>query len=145
MKDILCILLLSCIALSIALADTIHMKSGFTIYGEIVAVGADSVTIKTASGVVTIAAVDIERIEMIQPQTQPPELSSTEPLQVNASAIPKSIKTVGYGCLGGAILGGAGLLVTILADGFGNGYIASTVIIGSAIIGILLGANMGSK
>jgi hypothetical protein len=113
------------------------MKNGLKIDGEIVAVNADSVTIKTASGVLTIAAADIERIEMTQ--TQPP------PREISEGAIPKSIKTVGYGCLGGAILGGAGALVTLWADGFNNGYVAGTVIIGSAIIGILIGANMGSK
>lgn len=126
-----------CISLSIALADTIHMKNGLKIEGEIKNVGADSVTITTASGLLTIAAVDIERIET--GEAKPPTH------EINEAAIPKPIKTVGYGCLGGAVLGGAGTLVTILADGFSNGYVAATVIIGSAIAGILIGASIGSK
>lgn len=132
----ICILLFSCIALSIALADTIHMKNGLKIEGKIITVAADSVTIRTASGLLTIAAIDIERIET--EETSPPTR------EINESAIPKSIKTVGYGCLGGAILGGTGTLVTILADGYNNGYVAATVIIGSTIAGILIGAAIGS-
>jgi hypothetical protein len=137
MKSMLCLLLLSCIAISIALADTVHMKNGLKIEGDIVTVGADSVTIRTTSGLLTIAAAEIERIET--GETMPPAH------QINEGAIPKSIKTVGYGCLGGAILGGTGTLVTILADGFDNGYLAATVIIGSSIAGILIGASIGSK
>jgi hypothetical protein len=135
MKSVVCILLFSCIAISIALADTIYMKNGVKIEGEVVTVGADSITIKTSSGLLTIAAHEVERIETIE----------TRPREINEGAIPKSIKTVGYGCLGGAILGGAGTLVTILSDGFNNGYVASTVIIGSTIAGILIGASIGSK
>ena len=137
MKNMLCILLFSCIALSIALADTIYMKNGLKLQGELVTIGADSVTIKTTSGLLTIPAAEIERIE-----TGTPEPATRE---INEAAIPKSIKTVGYGCLGGVILGGAGTLVTILSDGFNNGYVASTVIIGSTIVGILIGASIGSK
>ena len=135
MKSLLFMLLFSCIAISMALADTIYMKNGVKIEGEVVTVGADSITIKTSSGLLTIAAAEIERIETME----------TSPREINEGAIPKSIKTVGYGCLGGAILGGAGTLVTILSDGFNNGYLASTVIIGSAIAGILIGASIGSK
>jgi hypothetical protein len=135
MKSVVCILLFSCIAISIALADTIYMKNGVKIEGEVVTVGADSITIKTSSGLLTIAAHEVERIETIE----------TRPREINEGAIPKSIKTVGYGCLGGAILGGGGTLVTILSDGFNNGYVASTVIIGSTIAGILIGASIGSK
>jgi len=137
MRNMLCILLFSCIALSVALADTIFMKNGLKIEGEIVSVGADSVTIKTTSGRLTIAAIEIEKIETAEPKLEKQEISE--------SAIPKSIKTVGYGCLGGVILGGAGTLVTIYADGFNNGYLAASVIIGSAIAGILIGAAMGGK
>ncbi len=138
MKNMVSILLFSCIALTIALADTIYMKNGLEIEGEIITVGTDSVTIKTASGLLTIAAADIDRIETGEiPQAEPKEYVVSE------GAIPQSIKTVGYGCLGGIILGGAGTLVTIYADGYDNGYLAATVIIGSTIVGILIGAMIG--
>ncbi|MBE0432173.1 hypothetical protein IBX73_01765 [candidate division WOR-3 bacterium] len=137
MKNMLCILLFSCIALSVVLADTIFMKNGLKIDGEIQNINADSVTIKTSSGILTIAAVDIASIETTVPEPPAREISE--------GAIPKSITTVGYGCLGGVILGGVGTLLTIYADGFDNAYLAATVIIGSAITGILIGAEMGSK
>ena len=137
MKNIICILVFSAVALSIALADTIIMKSGVRIEGEIQSITADSVTIKTSSGVVTIAAADIASIETAKIEPPPKEISE--------GAIPKSIKTVGYGCLGGVVLGGAGTLLTVYSDGFDNGYVAATVIIGSVIAGVLIGAVLGSK
>jgi hypothetical protein len=137
MKGILCILVFSLVAMSIALADTIIMKNGVKIEGEIQDITADSVTIKTASRVLTIASADIASIETVKAEPPPKEISE--------GAIPKSIKTVGYGCLGGIVLGGAGTLLTVYSNGFDNGYVAATVIIGSVIAGVLIGAALGGK
>jgi hypothetical protein len=96
MKSIVCILLLSCIVLTIALADIVYMKNGLEIEGEILSVGSDSVTIKTASGVLTIAAADIERISTAEVAKAEPERYVSErasrgqsrPLVMAASAVP---------------------------------------------------------
>lgn len=137
MKDILCILLFSLVAMSIALADTIIMKSGMKIEGEIQTITADSVTIKTTSGIVTIAAVDIATIETAK--TEPP------PRDINDAAIPKSIKMVGYGCLGGVVGGSVAGLVGVWTEGYGDPYVAGTVIFGAIIAGVLMGVAIGSK
>lgn len=138
MKNVICILLLSCIALSIALADTIFMKNGLKIEGEVLSVGADSVTIKTASGVLTIAAGDIERIETAE--------AKPEEREIKESAIPRSIYTVGFGCLGGAVAGGCASIGAVLADGYDESGKATTVIIiGASIAGIIAGVLIGGR
>ena len=137
MRNMLCILLFSCIALSIALADTIYMKNGLKIDGEILTVAADSVTIRTASGVLTIAAADIERIETAQ--------VLPEKREINEGAIPKSIMMVGYGCLGGVIGGSVAGLGAVWTDAYGDPYLFGTIMFGSVIAGVLIGVAVGAK
>ena len=138
MKRMMCILLLFCTAITIAMADTILMKNGLKIEGDILKVGADSVTIRTASGVLTIAAADIERIETTE--------ARPEEHEIREGAIPRSIYTVGFGCLGGAIAGGCAGIGAVLTDGYGTDPEATTIIIiGASIAGILAGVLIGSR
>ena len=138
MKSMTCILLFSCMALTIALADTIFMKNGLEIEGEIVNVGADSVTIRTTSGLLTLAALDIERIETAETKREKREISE--------GGIPKSIRSVGFGCLGGAIAGGCAGIGAVLTDGYDESGKATTVIIiGASIAGIIAGVLIGGR
>jgi hypothetical protein len=122
----------------VALADTIFMKNGLKIEGEIASVGADSVTIKTTSGRLTIAVIESEKIETAEPKPEKREISE--------GGIPQSIKSVGFGCLGGAIGGGLAGIVAVMTDGYGNsGEATAIIVIGASIAGIITGVIIGAK
>lgn len=131
MKQIIGICLI--ISTAIAYADIIHLKNGLKIEGEITSVTSDSVAIKTSSGVINIADADIDRIETSAPETK----------AVREESIPKSIKQVGYGCLGGVIGAAGATMVAVWAEGFGDEKLTATLICGSVIIGIIAGAAVG--
>ncbi len=134
MKYICALLIVLCFT---AFADTILLKNGLTIKGDIISVGKDSVSIMTSSGALKIAVIDIDKIETAEP-TKP------EAKAVSEGAIPKSIKAVGYGCLGGIIGGGVAGILAVWTDGFGEeGKLTATIIVGSTIIGILAGVAIG--
>ncbi len=136
MKYMCALLVVLCV---IAFADTILLKNGLTIEGDIIAIGQDSVSIMTSSGALKIAVIDIDKIETVEP-TKPGEKVVTE------GAIPQSIKAVGYGCLGGVIALSAAGITSVLTDGFGgSGDVAAIVIGGSIIAGVLIGVAIGSR
>ena len=137
MKNMICILFFSLLAMTIALADTIYMKNGLEIEGNILNVGADSVTIRTASAVLTIATADIERIETTEVEPEKREISE--------GAIPKSIKGVGFGCLGGVIGGGIAGIGAVMTDGYGGTKAGTIIFIGSVIAGIVIGVAIGGR
>lgn len=136
MKHMCALLVILCVSV---FADTVLLKNGLTIRGDIIAVGQDSVSIMTSSGVLKIAVIDIDKIETAEP-TKP------EAKVVSEGAIPKSIKAVGYGCLGGIIGGGVAGILALWTDGFGEeGRLTATIIVGSTIVGILAGVAIGGK
>jgi len=131
MRHIATLMLLLFVA--ITFGDVIYLKNGVMIEGQITSVGKDSVTIKLAIKEIKIAIAEIERIETVP----------TEKPAVTEQGIPKSIRQVGYGCLGGVVGGAVGGCLTIWADGFDDAKIATTVVLGSIIIGIIIGIAAG--
>lgn len=122
----------------LSFGDIIYLKNGVKIEGEIMSITADSIAIKTSVGTLDIVAQEIDKIETSTPEKPMPK-------EVSIAAIPKSIRQVGYGCLGAVITGTAAGMLTALADGF-HDYKVSVVVIGSSIImGVIWGVNFGGK
>ncbi|UCC12731.1 MAG: hypothetical protein JSW02_04175 [candidate division WOR-3 bacterium] len=122
-------------------ADTITLKSGLTIKGEVISVESDTVTIQTKTGELKIPTADVEEIiieEEGEERKEVPEIKEERVL--SEQAIPKSIKQVGCGCLGGIVGGSAAGILAVGTDGFGDSEnLATIVILGSVIIGVLIG------
>jgi hypothetical protein len=59
--------------------------------------------------------------------------------------IAKSVRSVGYGCLGAIIGGGIGTTIVVLGHGLDSGELSTTLITALVITGILIGVHMGSK
>ncbi len=118
---------------AIAFGDIIKLKNGIEITGDITSVGKDSITIKTATTVLTIPAADIEKVEMVP-------LGKKE---IGEPGVPKAIKQVGYGCLGGTVGGSCAGIIALWTEGFGDEKLTATIILGAVIVGILAGASIG--
>jgi hypothetical protein len=131
MKNFLLILIL--ISFSSIFADVIYLKNGTKIDGEIISIAADSVTIQTKgpeSKLVKVATNEIARAEREKGEV----------------TIAKSVKMVGFGCLGGVMGAAVGITAVALGNGFDNeGRVSITVISALVIIGILIGVNSGAK
>jgi hypothetical protein len=130
MKKLLFILFL--VFLSPLFADVIYLTNGSKIEGEIIGIAADSVNIQTKgpeSKVVKIASNEIMRIEKEKGEV----------------TIAKSVRSVGYGCLGAIIGGGIGTTIVVLGHGLDSGELSTTLITALVITGILIGVHMGSK
>jgi hypothetical protein len=130
MKLYLGIIFLCVAFLSLAHADTIYLKNGLKIIGQ--------VPVKTMTGELKFPVIDIEKIE------------TGEPIIPLAPAVPEktgnvstSLKQVGYGCLGGVVGGSLAGLISIWGNGFGDGRVAGTLILGAVIAGIIIGAQLG--
>ena len=131
MKNFLLILLL--ISISSVFADVIYLKNGDKLEGDIIGIAADSVTIQTIgpdSKLVKVATNEIARSEK----------------EKGELTIAKSVRTVGFGCLGGVMGAAVGITAVALGNGFDNdGRLSITVISALVIIGILIGTNSGGK
>jgi len=131
MKNFLLTLIL--FSISSVFADAIYLKNGVKIEGEIIGIAADSVTIQTKgpeSKLVKVATNEIARSEK----------------EKGDVTIAKSVRTVGFGCLGGVMGAAVGLTAVALGNGFDNdGKLSITVISAFVIIGILIGTNSGGK
>jgi len=137
MKHILAITLIFYI--TIVFADTIYLKNGLKVEGTIISIGADSVSVETSSGLLMIEAAQIEKIETAEPM-------KPEERVVHEGAIPKSIKMVGFGCLGGIVGAAGAATAAVLSDGFGGSEDITTIVFGGAIIlGVLAGVAIGGK
>jgi len=130
MKRVLIILVLAAVAPM--LADVIYLNNSTKIEGEIMGIAADSVTVQTKgpdSKIVKIATSEIMRIEKEKGEV----------------TIAKSVRAVGYGCLGSIIGGGIGTTIVVLGNGLDSGELSVTLITGLVIAGILIGVSMGSR
>ena len=130
MKNFLLILLL--ISISLVSADMIYLKNGAKLEGDIIGIAADSVTIQTKgpeAKMVKIASNEIMRIEKEKGEV----------------TIAKSVKAVGYGCLGGVIGGGIATTILVLADGFHSAELSVITVTGLVITGILIGVITGGQ
>jgi predicted lipid-binding transport protein (Tim44 family) len=108
------------------------------IIGQVLTIGIDSVAVKTMTGELKFPVIDIVKIE------------TGEPIIPLAPAVPEktgnvstSLKQVGYGCLGGVVGGSLAGLISIWGNGFGDGRVAGTLILGAVIAGIIIGAQLG--
>jgi hypothetical protein len=130
MKRILIILVLA--AAVPLLADIIYLNNSTKIEGEIMGIAADSVTIQTKgpdSKIVKLANNEIMRIEKEKGEV----------------TIAKSVREVGYGCLGAIIGGGIGATIVTLGNGLGDDQLSVAVVTGLVITGILIGVGVGSR
>ncbi len=130
MKNFLLILIL--ISFSSIFADVIYLKNGSKIDGEIISFAADSVTIQTKgpeSKLIKVATNEIARAEKEKGEV----------------TIAKSVKAVGYGCLGAIIGGGVATTILVLAEGFNDAKISVTFASAVVIAGVLIGVVMGGK
>ncbi|HEX7320617.1 MAG TPA: hypothetical protein VF399_09735 [bacterium] len=139
-KNIMCLLVILFVA--ILYSDTITLKNGLKIEGELLSVTADSVTVKTSAGQISIAAAEVEKIETA---VAAPETTSVAPIPemkvtVKDEGTPRSIRQVGYGCLGGVVGLAAGSLIAMQDDDCMGG---GELIMVSIIVGIVLGAVVG--
>ena len=145
--------ILALLIATILFADTITLKSGVTVKGDIIAIESDTVTIQAKTGELKIPTVDIEEIvvdEEEEEKEREEEKETTEESQVhnvrilNNQAVPTSIKQVGCGCLGAIIGGSAATILAVTTDGFGGSGDATTIIIfGSIIVGVIVGFATG--
>jgi hypothetical protein len=113
------------------LADIIYLNNSTKIEGEIMGIAADSVTIQTKgpdSKIVKLANNEIMRIEKEKGEV----------------TIAKSVKAVGYGCLGSIIGGGIGATIVTLGNGL-DYRLSVALITGLVITGILIGVGVGSR
>ena len=130
MKRILIILVLAT-AVPL-LADIIYLNNSTKIEGEIIGIAADSVTIQTKgpdSKIVKLANNEIMRIEKEKGEV----------------TIAKSVREVGYGCLGAIIGGGIGTTIVTLGNGLGDGQLSVALVTGLVITGILIGVGVGGR
>jgi len=114
------------------LADIIYLNNSTKIEGEIMGIAADSVTIQTKgpdSKIVKLANNEIMRIEK----------------EKGDVTIAKSVKAVGYGCLGSIIGGGIGTTIVVLGHGLDSAELSTVLISGLVIAGILIGVGVGSR
>jgi hypothetical protein len=134
-------IILALLIAAILFADTITLKSGVTIKGDIIAIESDTVTIQAKTGELKIPIVDIEDIiieEEKEEKKEVPEIK--EERVISEQAIPKSIKQVGCGCLGGIVGGSAAGILAVATDGFGeSGEATVYIILGSVILGVIVG------
>ncbi len=136
-KNILCMLMILFVV--ILFSDTITLKNGIKIDGALLSVTADSITIMTSGGKVSIAVIEVEKIETNVSQTVP-EMT----VNVKEEGIPRSIRQVGYGCLGGIVGLTASSLIAVNTDnGCGGGAGTMSLILGSIILGIVFGVTLG--
>ncbi|UCC12730.1 MAG: hypothetical protein JSW02_04170 [candidate division WOR-3 bacterium] len=142
MKQIFAILVLFMIGL--VFADTITLKTGLKIQGNVIAIESDTVTIQTKTGVLKIPAAEIKEISFEEKEkTEEVPLEKEERL-LNDQAIPRSIKQVGCGCLGGLVGGSVAGILAVATDGFGfDPYATTTIVLGSVILGVLIGFAAG--
>lgn len=130
MKRLLIILVLAVV--TPLLADIIYLNNGPKIEGDIMGIAADSVTVQTKgpdSKTVKLANNEIMRIEKEKGEV----------------TIAKSVKAVGYGCLGSIIGAGIGTTIVVLGHGLDSGELSITLITGLVIAGILIGVGVGSR
>ena len=95
-------------------------------------IAADSVTIQTKgpdSKIVKLANNEIMRIEKEKGEV----------------TIAKSVREVGYGCLGAIIGGGIGTTIVTLGNGLGDGQLSVALVTGLVITGILIGVGVGGR
>lgn len=131
MKRILIALIVAAVVAPL-LADVIYLNNSTKIEGEIMGIAADSVTIQTKgpdSKIVKLVTNEIMRIEKDKGEV----------------TIAKSVKAVGYGCLGSIIGGGVGATIVVLGNGFNDGKLSTVLISGLVITGILIGVGIGSR
>jgi hypothetical protein len=131
MKRILITLIMVAVVAPL-LADVIYLNNSTKIEGEIMGIAADSVTIQTKgpdSKIVKLANNEIMRIEKEKGEV----------------TIAKSVKAVGYGCLGAIIGGGVGTTIVVLGHGLDSGELSVVLITGLVITGILIGVGVGSR
>jgi hypothetical protein len=130
MKNFLLILIL--ISFSSIFADMIYLKNGTKIDGEIISIAADSITIQTKgpeSKLIKVGLDEIARAEREKGEVM----------------IAKSVRKVGYGCLGGVMGAAVGFTAVALAEGFESEKVSISLISALVIIGILIGVNSGGK
>lgn len=130
MKKLLVLLFL--LSLSSLFADVIYLTNGFSMQGEIISVSGDTTIIKTKGP--DAKEVKIATDQILRTVKEKPELTMAT-----------AMKNVGFGCLGGITGGLIAGTITMLADGFGDGKIAFTVISAATIAGILIGIGLGNK